>query len=99
MTLAIHAPTWTQRNRAEFGAGRSRVGDEVAELAKRYAAEMNASAFAIALRRHHLPRRSYIAFIAAMSPRVGGCNCALPRSIANGGYGWRAKFDPTSAQS
>src|SRR5438105_7834073 len=82
MTLAIHAPTWTQRNHAGVGAGRSRVGDEVAELAKRYAAEMNSSAFAIALRRHHLSRRSYLAFIATMYPLVVGFNRALIRSIA-----------------
>ena len=82
MTLAIHAASWTERNRATAGAGRTRVGDEVAELAKRYAAEMNGSPLAIALRRRHLPRRSYIAFIATMYPLVVGFNRALIRSIA-----------------
>jgi len=82
MTLAIHADSWTQRNRAASGAGRARVGDDVAELAKRYAAEMNASAFATAVRRRHLSRRSHIAFIATMYPLVVGFNRALIRSIA-----------------
>jgi hypothetical protein len=77
MTLAIHAPApWTKRTHAP------RVGDAVAAMGKRYAAEMNASAFATALRNHHLPRRSYLAFIATMYPVVVGFNRALIRSIA-----------------
>jgi hypothetical protein len=43
---------------------------------------MNASAFATALRERHIPRRSYIAFIATMYPIVVGFNRALIRSIA-----------------
>ena len=77
MTLALHAPnSWTTRPQV------TRVGDAVTELGKRYAAEMNASAFATALRQHHVPRRSYIAFIATMYPVVVGFNRALIRSIA-----------------
>lgn len=77
MTLAIHAPSsWTKRAHA------TRVGDAVVELGKRYAAEMNASAFATALRQRHLSRRSYLAFIATMYPLVVGFNRALIRSIA-----------------
>jgi hypothetical protein len=82
MTLAIHAPSWTERPRATTGHATTRVGDEVAELAKRYAAEMNASAFAAALRARHLPQRSYFAFVATMYPLVVGFNRALIRSIA-----------------
>src|SRR5437867_6107744 len=77
MTLAIHAPTpWTTRTPG------IRVGDAVTELGKRYAAEMNASAFATALRQRHLPHRSFVAFIATMYPLVVGFNRALIRSIA-----------------
>src|SRR5213593_3372847 len=77
MTLALHAPnSWTTRPQV------TRVGDAVTELGKRYAAEMNGSAFATALRQHHVPRRSYIAFIATMYPVVVGFNRALIRSIA-----------------
>ena len=80
MTLAIHATPWTQRTRVT-AAHAPRVGDEVAELAKRYAAEMNSSDFATALRARHLPQRSYVAFIATMYPLVVGFNRALIRSI------------------
>ena len=77
MTLAIHAPTpWVKRPQA------TRVGDAVAELGKRYAAEMNASELAIALKNRHLPQRSYVAFLATMYPVVVGFNRALIRSIA-----------------
>lgn len=77
MTLALHAPSsWTKRTHV------TRVGDMVTELGKRYAAEMNASAFATALRQCHVPRRSYVAFIATMYPLVVGFNRALIRSIA-----------------
>jgi hypothetical protein len=77
MTLAIHAPT--ARARRDHA---TRVGDAVVELGKRYAAEMNASAFATVLRQRHLSRRSYLAFIATMYPLVVGFNRALIRSIA-----------------
>lgn len=77
MTLALHASeTWTKRTPI------TRVGDAVTELGKRYAAEMNASAFATALRQRHVPKRSYVAFIATMYPVVVGFNRALIRSIA-----------------
>lgn len=77
MTLAIHAPTtWTKRTHS------ARVGDAVTDLGRRYAAEMNSSDFAIALRQRHLARRSYLAFIATMYPLVVGFNRALIRSIA-----------------
>jgi hypothetical protein len=77
MTLAIHAPSpWTKRTVSV------RVGDIVANLGKRYAAEMNSSPFAVAIRQRHLPRRSYVAFIATMYPIVVGFNRALIRSIA-----------------
>jgi hypothetical protein len=77
MTLALHAPaSWPKRTHV------TRVGDTVTELGKRYAAEMNASAFATALRQRHVPRRSYVAFIATMYPLVVGFNRALIRSIA-----------------
>ena len=80
MTLAIH-PTplpgaWSRRSQA------LRAGDAVAQLAQRYAAEMNASEFATALRLRRLSRRSYVAFIATMYPVVVGFNRALIRSIA-----------------
>lgn len=80
MTLAIH-PTplpgaWSRRVQP------LRAGDAVAQLADRYADEMNASEFATALRSRRLSRRSYIAFIATMYPVVVGFNRALIRSIA-----------------
>ena len=43
---------------------------------------MNASSFATALRRRHLPQRSYVAFLATMYPLVVGFNRALIRSLA-----------------
>jgi hypothetical protein len=77
MTLALHAPaSWTKRPQV------TRVGDTVTELGRRYAAEMNASVFAVAIRHRHVPRRSYVAFIATMYPVVVGFNRALIRSIA-----------------
>src|SRR5919108_1115215 len=77
MALALHVQNpWTTRPQV------TRIGDAVTELGKRYAAEMNASAFATALRERHIPRRSYIAFIATMYPIVVGFNRALIRSIA-----------------
>jgi len=58
------------------------VGDAVADLAARYAAEMNASPFAIALRDRRVSQRNYMAFIATMYPVVVGFNGALIRSIS-----------------
>ena len=80
MTLAIH-PTplpgaWTRR------IPPLRAGDAVAQLAQRYAGEMNACEFATALRMRRLSRRSYVAFIATMYPLVVGFNRSLIRSIA-----------------
>lgn len=80
MTLAIH-PTplpgaWSRRVQP------LRAGDAVAQLADRYAGEMNASEFATALRTRRLSRRSYVAFVATMYPVVVGFNRALIRSIA-----------------
>lgn len=78
MTLAIHvSPSWPKRTPAH-----TRVGDAVSDLGSRYAADMNASNFAVALRQHRLTRRSYQAFIATMYPCVVGFNRALIRSIA-----------------
>ena len=77
MTLALHAPQSRIKRSPPL-----RVGDSVAMLGLRYASEMNASAFATALRLRHLPRRSYLAFIATMYPVVVGFNRALIRSIA-----------------
>ena len=76
MTLALHAPHARARR-----THRARVGDNVELLGRRYATEMNASAFATALRQRHLPLRSYLAFIATMYPIVVGFNRALIRSI------------------
>lgn len=80
MTLAIH-PTplpgaWIRRIQP------TRAGDAVAQLAQRYAGEMNASEFAATMRMRRLSRRSYVAFIATMYPVVVGFNRALIRSIA-----------------
>jgi hypothetical protein len=81
MTLAIHAHgSWPKRGRSN--AHPQRVGDAVTDLGRRYAAEMNSSDFAIALKHRHLARRSYLAFIATMYPLVVGFNRALIRSIA-----------------
>ena len=93
MTLAIHAPSqWTKRTHV------TRVGDAITDLGKRYAAEMNASAFATALRHRHLPRRSYLAFIASMYPLVVGFNRALIRSIAKVDHVRHSTFVRTLAQ-
>lgn len=93
MTLAIHAPgTWTKR------APATRVGDIVAELGTRYAAEMNSCDFAIALKSHHLPLRSYVAFIATMYPLVVGFNRALIRSIGKVDHVRRSTFVKSLAQ-
>ena len=59
-----------------------RLGEAVAEQARAYAARMNASPFAIALRAGRLERREYVAFLALMYPVVVGFNRALIRSIA-----------------
>jgi hypothetical protein len=93
MTLAIHAPApWTRRTQT------ARAGDAVTQLGKRYAAEMNASAFATALRNHHLPRRSYLAFISTMYPVVVGFNRALIRSIAKVDHVRNSTFVKSLAQ-
>lgn len=93
MTLALHAPeSWTKRTQV------TRVGDTVTELGKRYAAEMNASAFATALRQRHVPRRSYVAFIATMYPVVVGFNRALIRSIAKVDHVRQSSFVKMLAQ-
>ncbi len=87
MTLAIHATTrWTTRTNSV------RVGDAVGALGKRYAAEMNASDFAIALKQRRVPRRSYLAFIATMYPLVVGFNGALIKSIAKADHVRNATF-------
>ncbi|HKW12392.1 MAG TPA: hypothetical protein VJO33_18540 [Gemmatimonadaceae bacterium] len=67
--------------RAPFDS-RQRVGDLVAEVARRYAAQMNGCEFATLLRSRRLDRRRYIAFIASLYPCVIGFNRALIRSIA-----------------
>jgi hypothetical protein len=96
MTLAIHAAAgpWTTRSRPHS----ARVGDAVTDLGRRYAAEMNASDFAIALRQRHLARRSYLAFIATMYPLVVGFNRALIRSIAKVDHVRNSTFVKTLAQ-
>jgi hypothetical protein len=95
MTLAIRvAAPWTKRTPSHS----PRVGDTVAELGKRYAAEMNCSDFAIALRQRHLSRRSYQAFIATMYPCVVGFNRALIRSIAKVDHVRNSTFVRTLAQ-
>src|SRR5688572_12153326 len=95
MTLAIHAHgPWNQRNTLRP----QRVGDAVTELGRRYAAEMNASHFAIALKHRHLARRSYLGFIATMYPCVVGFNRALIRSIAKVDHVRNSTFVRTLAQ-
>jgi len=77
MTLAILTPSPAAAPRRA-----TRPGDAVAALAHRYAAEMNGSAIAHALRERQLARRSYRGMIATMYPVVVGFNRALIRSIA-----------------
>jgi hypothetical protein len=67
--------------RAPFDS-RSRVGDLVVDVARRYAAQMNGCEFATLLRSRRLDRRRYVAFIASLYPCVIGFNRALIRSIA-----------------
>jgi hypothetical protein len=54
----------------------------IADIASRYAARMNASEFAVALRSGQLDRRRYVSFLAMMYPMVVGFNRALINSIA-----------------
>jgi hypothetical protein len=61
---------------------RHRAGDLVAEVARRYAAQMNGCEFATLLRSRRLDKRRYVAFIANLYPCVIGFNRALIRSIA-----------------
>src|SRR5688500_16413263 len=96
MTLAIHpAGPWTSRTRPQPSV---RVGDAVTDLGRRYAAEMNASDFAVALRQRHMARRTYLAFIATMYPLVVGFNRALIRSIAKVDHVRNSSFVRTLAQ-
>jgi hypothetical protein len=74
LVRALHA-------RSSFDA-RHRVGDLVADVAQRYAAQMNGCEFATLLRTRRLDKRSYLAFIASLYPCVIGFNRALIRSIA-----------------
>jgi hypothetical protein len=86
MTLALPLrPSWPHAvptPSSSARAARRRTGDAVAELAARYAGEMNACAFATALREHRVSQRNYTAFIATMYPVVVGFNGALIRSIS-----------------
>src|SRR5438045_9060917 len=85
MTLALHAPTLFPPHQRTAGRPTpARVGDTLGGLAQRYAAEMNASVFATALRNRRLATRSYVAFIATMYPVVVGFNRSLIRSVAKG---------------
>jgi hypothetical protein len=99
MTLAIQAPLappatalWTPRPH------QPRIGDAVADIARRYAEAMNASDMAIALRERRLPQRSYVAFIATMYPVVVGFNRALIRSIGKVDHVRQSTFVKTLAQ-
>jgi len=94
MTLALHAPVTQSRTRRSHA---SRVGDNVAQLGRRYATEMNESAFAIALRQRRLPLRSYLGFIATMYPVVVGFNRALIRSIGKVDHVRNSSFVKTLA--
>ena len=60
----------------------SRVGDRVAEIARTYAARMNATTFAADLRDLRLDRHRYRVYIATLYPIVIGFNRALIRGIA-----------------
>ncbi|MDQ6887431.1 MAG: hypothetical protein M3068_09065 [Gemmatimonadota bacterium] len=61
---------------------RQRIGDLVAELARRYAAQMNGCEFATLFRTRRLDKRRYVTFLAHMYPCVIGFNRALIRSIS-----------------
>lgn len=61
---------------------RLRVGDLIADLAHRYASQMNGCEFATQLRARRIERRRYIAFVASLYPCVIGFNRALIRSIS-----------------
>ena len=77
MTLAIQTPP-----PSGHADRQQRVGDAVATLAPRFAARMNACAFATELREQRMPRPRYVAFVSSMYPCVVGFNGALIRSIA-----------------
>ena len=61
---------------------RHRVGELIAELAHRYAGQMNGCEFATQLRARRIERRRYIAFVSSLYPCVIGFNRALIRSIS-----------------
>lgn len=77
---------------------RHRVGDLVAEVAERYAAQMNGCEFATLLRTRRLDRRRYLAFIASLYPCVIGFNRALIRSIAKVDHVMHSAFIRNLAQ-
>ncbi|HUQ45269.1 MAG TPA: hypothetical protein VM033_01380 [Gemmatimonadaceae bacterium] len=61
---------------------RHRVGELIADLAHRYAGQMNGCEFAAQLRSRRVERRRYIAFVSSLYPCVIGFNRALIRSIS-----------------
>lgn len=61
---------------------RHRVGELIADLAQRYAGQMNGCEFATQLRGRRVERRRYIAFVSSLYPCVIGFNRALIRSIS-----------------
>lgn len=69
-----------------------RLGDTIWTLARWYAAKMNESEFANALREWRLPRERYLAFIATMYPSVVGFNRALIKSLSKVDHVRRSVF-------
>lgn len=96
MSLAIHSAS--RPHAVPRAHAHRRIGDTIADLAARYAAEMNGSDFAAALSRRHLSHRNYVAFIASMYPLVVGFNGALIRSIAKVDHVRHSTFVKTLAQ-
>jgi hypothetical protein len=78
MTSALRSPLV----RTPPATAATSLGDAVASVARTYAARMNASAFAVALRSGRLAQADYLAFVTLMYPAVVGFNRALIRSIA-----------------
>ena len=99
MTLAIQTNSpWPARPRPRSHGHPHRVGDVVAAMGTHYAAAMNDSDIATALRNRRLPRRSYVAMIATMYPIVVGFNRALIRSIGKVDHVRNSSFVKSLAQ-
>lgn len=88
MTLAVR-PSGARRPTSDTP---HRIGDQVGELAHRYAGRMHDSPFATDLRARKVDKRRYVSFLCTMYPAVVGFNRALIRGIAKVDHVRHASF-------